>query len=40
MRGCDQFTIKEAVKNQQIANEEIHAKRMVQRLKCYNIFAY
>ena len=33
-----QFTIKETVKSQQIANERIHVERMIQRLKCYHIF--
>ena len=31
-KGCEQFTIKETVKSQQIANETIHVERMIQRL--------
>ena len=38
LKGRDQFTIKETVKSQQIANERIHVERMIQRLKCYHIF--
>ena len=38
LKGRDQFTINETVKSQQIANERIHVKRMIQRLKCYHIF--
>ena len=38
LKGRDQFTIKETVKSQQIANEKIHVERMIQRLKCYHIF--
>ena len=38
LKGCEQFTIKETVKSQQIANETIHVERMIQRLKCYHVF--
>ena len=38
LKGRDQFTIKETVKSQQIANERIHVERMILRLKCYHIF--
>ena len=38
LKGRDQFTIKETVKSQQIANERIHVERMIQRLKCCHIF--
>ena len=37
LKGRDQFTIKETLKSQQIANERIHVKRMI-RLKCYHTF--
>ena len=40
LKGCDQFTIRETVKNQQIANERIHVERMIQCLKCYHIFVW
>ena len=38
LKGRDQFTIKETIKSQQIANERIHVERIIQRLKCYHIF--
>ena len=38
LKGSGQFTIKETVKSQQIANERIHVERMIQRLKFYHIF--
>ena len=40
LKGCDQFTIRETVKSQQIANERIHVERMIQCLKCYHIFVW
>ena len=33
-----QFNEQEIVKSQQIANERIHAKKMIQQLKCYHTF--
>ena len=38
LKGREQFTIKETVKSQEIANERMHVERMIQRLKCYHIF--
>ena len=38
LKEHDQFTIKETVKSQQIANERRYAERMIQRLKYYHIF--
>ena len=38
LKGCEQFTIKEAVKSQQTAYERMHVESMTQRLKCYHIF--
>ena len=38
LKEHDQFTIKETVKSQQIANERRYAERMIQRLKYHHIF--
>ena len=38
LKGCEQFAIKETVKNQQLENERIHVVRITQRFKCYHMF--
>ena len=38
MKGWEQFTEEEVIKSQQMANECIHVKQMIQQLKCFHIF--
>ena len=38
LHGRDQLSGSEIIRTQQIANERIHMERMIQRLKCFQIF--
>ena len=38
LKGWEQFTEVEVIKSQQVANERIHVKQMIQQLKCFRIF--
>ena len=38
LKGQEQFTEEEVIKSQQIINKGIHVERMIQQLKCFNIF--
>ena len=38
LEGCEQLSLQENIRSQQISNERFYVERMIQTLKCYHIF--